>query len=314
MIIKEITSRGRSTGGALDYVLGPSRDGVSVHLNPRIIGGWRPDLADRDLQQIVDFLDLPVMFAGIENGPHVWHVAISTQRATDTTPADRPLDDATFTEIARDVMTRCGMDRARWAAVRHDEPGKEHCHLIATTAAANGKQLWPSWPHYKMRNVANEWESRLELQSSARAGEGRSARSPTRGEMEKAKRNGWPQTSREDVRDRAIQAAQDAQSPDDFAARMTKQGTPVVIRRDEQGRATGFKVRALDGIWFAGRHLDRDLKKLMGRLEALSRTVDNTRELQAQATRAAAERRDAERSAQIRRAYTLPEREMGMAR
>jgi len=313
MIITEKTSRGRSTSRVLNYVLGPGRGEDSAHLNPRVIGGWRNDLADKDVARLASLMDLPVMAAGMRDDPHVWHVVISLQRATDTTPADRPLDDATFTAIARDVVTRCKMDKTRWLLVRHDEPGKQHAHLVGTTAA-DGKPVYSSWPHYRMLDVAHEWENHLGLEPSPRAGEGKSGRSPSTGELEKAKQNGWSQTRRADVRERAIQASQDAQSPDDFAARMTRQGTPVVIRRNEQGHATGFKVRALDGTWFAGRHLDRDLKKLMHRMEALSRTIDNTRDLQAQATQAAAERRDAERNAQIRRAHTLPDQEMGMAR
>jgi hypothetical protein len=313
MIITEKTSRGRSTSRTLNYVLGPGRGEDSVHMDPRIVGGWRDDLADKDVARLTNLMDLPVMAAGMRDDPHVWHVVMSLQRATDTTPADRPLDDATFAAIARDVVTRCGMDKTRWLLVRHDEPGKQHAHLVGTTAA-NGKPVYPAWTHYRMLDVAHEWEHRLGLEPSPHAGEGKGGRSPSTGELEKAKQNGWPQTRRADVRERAIQASQTAQSPDDFAARMTRQGTPVVIRRDERGRATGFKVRALDGVWFKGSDLNRDLKKLMHRLEALSRTVDNTRELQAQATRATAERRDAERSTQIRRAYTLPDRETEMSR
>jgi hypothetical protein len=313
MIITEKTSRGRSTSRTLSYVLGPGRGEDSVHLNPRVIGGWRDDLADKDVVRLTNLLDLPVMAAGMRDDPHVWHVVISLQRATDTKLADRPLDDATFAAIARDVVIRCGLDKTRWLLARHDEPGKQHAHLVGTTAA-DGKPVYPAWTHYRMLDVTHEWENRLGLQPSPRAGEGKSGRNPSTGELEKARQNGWPQTRRADVRQRAIQASEDAQSPDDFAARMTRQGTPVVIRRDEQGRATGFKVRALDGVWFKGSHLDRDLKRLMGRLEALSRTVDNTRELQSQATRAAAQRREAERDAQLRRAYTLPDRESEMSR
>ena len=318
MIIKEITFRGRSTSGTLRYVLGPSRDPDSVHLNPRIIGGWRDDLADKDIDRLANLMDLPVMAAGMRNDPHVWHISISTQRATDTKPADRPLDDATFAAVARDVMIRCGMERIRWIVARHDEPGKEHAHIVGTTAA-DGKPAYSSWSHYRMHEVGREWGQRLGLQQHPRAGEGRTGLSLSRGEMEKAKRDGQRQTYREDLRERIIQASQDAQSPDDFAVRMTKQGTPVVIRRNEQGHATGFRVRALDGNWFAGRHLGRDhmgrdLKKLMHRLEALSRTVDSTRDLQAQATQASTQRRDAERSAQIRRAYTLPDRASELSR
>jgi len=310
MIIKEITHRGRSTSSTLNYVLGPATDRDTVHLNPRVIGGWRDDLAEKDVRQLTSLLDLPVMAAGMRNDPHVWHISISTQRATDAKPADRPLDDATFAAVARDVMVRCGMERIRWIVARHDEPGKEHAHIVATTAA-DGKPAYSSWSYYRMHEVAHEWEDRLGLQPSPAAGEGKTGLRLSRGEIEKAKRDGQPQTYREDLRGRAIQASQDAQSPDDFAARMTRQGTPAVVRRDDQGRATGFRVRALDGVWFKGSHLGRDhmgrdLKKLMHRLEALSRTVDNTRELQVRATQAAAERRDAERDAQIRRVYTLP--------
>jgi hypothetical protein len=132
--------------------------------------------------------------------------------------------------------------------------------------------------------------------------------------MEKAKRLGMSTTFREAARSEAVKAARDARTPDDFAREMGRRGVETHVRRDPKtGRATGFAVKALDGVWFKGSHLDRDLKKLMHRLEALSRTVDSTRELQVQATQAAAERRDAERSAQIRRAYTLPDRESEMS-
>jgi hypothetical protein len=314
MIVRQITPHGRSTSGLLSYVLGPAQDGVSEHLNPRIIDGWRPDLAEKTNGQVAKLMDAHVLLAGAQDVPHVWHVAISTQRATATKPADRPLDDATFAAIARDVVERCGMDKTRWLVARHDEPGKEHCHLVAALAA-DGKRVYPAWPHLKMRDAARDWEERLDLQRSPATGEGLQGRSPSRGEMEKAKRRGMSTTFREAARREAVKAARDVRTPDDFAREMQRRGVETSIRRDPKtGKATGFAVKALDGIWFKGSDLDRDLKRLMGRLEALSRTVDNTRDLQAQATHAAAERRDAERSAQIRRAYTLPEREMGMAR
>jgi hypothetical protein len=314
MITRQITPYGRNTAGLLSYVLGPARDGVSEHLDPRIIDGWRPDLAEKTGWQMAKLMDVPMILAGAESVPHVWHVIVSTQRAEGTTPADRPLDDATFAAIARDVVERCGMNKTRWLAARHDEPGKEHCHVVATLAA-NGKRVHPAWPQFKMRDVAREWEERLDLQRTPGAGEGRPERYPTRGEVAKARDRGMSTTFREAARHEAMKAARDARTPDDFAREMQRRGVETHVRRDPKtGRATGFAVRAMDGVWFKGSHLDRDLKKLMGRLEALSRTVDNTRELQAQATQAAAERRGAERDAQIRRAYTLPDRETEMAR
>jgi hypothetical protein len=206
------------------------------------------------------------------------------------------------------------MDKTRWLAARHDEPGKEHMHIVATLAA-NGMRVHPAWPQFKMRDVAREWEVRLDLQRTSVAGEGCPEREPSRGEKAKAASKGMSTTFREAARHEAVRAARDVRTPDDFAREMRRRGVETSIRRDSKtGKATGFAVKALDGSWFKGSHLDRDLKKLMGRLEALSRTVDSTRELQAQATQAAAERRDAERSAQIRRAYTLPDRESEMSR
>ena len=163
--------RGGQVGGLVRCLYGPGR--ANEHLNPRIVAGWRaPERLEpagspsggRDMRRLVRLLSEPAEAAGL--GPKdrpVYHLVVASAKADAGRGlgADPALPDEVWAQIATDLMDRTGLalqapagqparDGVRWVAVRHDLPGAEHVHIVATLATESGRRVSPRNDFYRL--------------------------------------------------------------------------------------------------------------------------------------------------------------------
>ncbi len=281
--------RGSDVSGLLRYLYGPGR--ANEHAAPRLVAGWddpavlepRVD-ADgrRDLRPLVSQLCQPVVLAGL--GPAerpVYHLVVAAAKADAARglEADRPLTDAEFGRVATDLMARTGLavdgrDSVRWVAVRHDTPGAEHVHVVATLATEAGRRVWPRNGFYRIGEGCRAAEQRLGLRGTAER-DRTAVKRPTRAESEKAARSGSETPVRVALRRQVRAAAGAADGVEGFFDRLRTAGVMVKERHSEQdGALTGYAV-ALPGrqdaaglpVFYGGGKLAADLTlpKLLAR-------------------------------------------------
>ncbi len=273
--------RGSDAAGLLRYLYGPGR--ANEHLRPRLVAGWDDPVvlepavrADGrpDLRRLADQLNAPLVAAGL--GPAdkgVYHLVIAAAKADEGRglAADRPLSDPEFSQISADLMERTGLaksgaDGVRWVAVRHDTPGAEHVHIVATLASESGRRVWPRNDFYRIGEGCRAAEDRYGLRRTAER-DRTAAKRPTRAETEKAARAGeqWP--ARVELRREVRAAAGGAEDVEGFFARLRDVGLLVKERRSElDGALTGYAV-AVPGradaagapVFYSGGKLAADL-------------------------------------------------------
>jgi hypothetical protein len=281
-VIASIKKSGSNTRGLLAYLYGPGRH--DVHHDPHIVADFAmlglPD-PGRDenatLTELARHLDEPVRLRNSEAGKrltdHVWHCPV---RAA---PEDRHLSDAEWAEIAERIVRATGIapegdDLAcRWIAVRHAD---DHIHILATTVREDGRR--PKL-HDSGKRVGKECRQ-IEKDYGLRQlnpGDGTATRRPTQGEMHKAERLGWEQTSREWLEDRIRAAIPHASSAEELLAYLEADGVEVKPRRLPSGDLQGYSVgrpgdlnKNGEQVYIAGGKIapDLSLPKLQALLEA----------------------------------------------
>jgi len=273
--------RGSDAAGLLRYLYGPGR--ANEHLRPRLVAGWDdPRLLEPavradgrpDLRLLADQLNAPLVAAGL--GPSdraVYHLVVAAAKADAGRglAADRPLTDAEFAQISTDLMVRTGLAQpggagVRWVAVRHDTPGAEHVHVVATLASESGRRVWPRNDFYRIGEGCRAAEQRYGLRATGER-DRTAAKRPTRAETEKAIRAGGQVPVRVALRREVRAAAGGAGSVEAFFARLRDVGLMVRERRSElDGALTGYAV-ALAGqanaggvpVFYSGGKLAADL-------------------------------------------------------
>jgi hypothetical protein len=161
--------------------------------------------------------------------------------------------------VSPNVMIRVG--RGGWR-IRHAD---DHIHIaVVLVRQDTGRRFWPYRDYPQLRETARELEQRLGLTVTA-AADGTAERAPTRGEREKAARQGRRPARAELVRAirRAAIAAHDVAS---FEAVLQAGGFRIEIRRAPSGDPLGYKVaRPADmtatgePIYYSGSKLAGDL-------------------------------------------------------
>ena len=121
-----------------------------------------------------------------------------------------------------------------WAAVGGGTPrGGPHPHRRGVGAPGHARRFWPHHDYPKLRAAARRIEQRLGLTVTA-APDGTAAPRPSRGEMEKAGREGRV-PARVELRRAAQQAAVAATDVDGFVAYLQEHGYRVGLRRAPSG-------------------------------------------------------------------------------
>ena len=277
MITKVV--HGWRVGGLVAYLMGPGR--AEEHRRPRVVASWDgrdtqwqpqssgPGEWDLELGPLIRALRAPAVAAGLtEDGGaegkrgYVWHCSARVAGG------DRVLSDGEWGEIARELLHGAGVAERddpggpRWVAIRHAD---DHIHIaVVLVRQDTGRRFWPYRDYPRLRETARELERRLGLTVTA-AADGTAERAPTRGEREKAARQGRRPARVELVRAirRAAIAAHDVAS---FEAALQEGGYRIEIRRGPSGDPLGYKVaRPADvtatgePIFYSGSKLAADL-------------------------------------------------------
>ncbi len=279
--------RGGQVGGLVRYLYGPGR--ANEHLNPRIVAGWRaPDRLEpavsesggRDVRRLVRLLSEPAEAAGLglKDRP-VYHLVVASAKADAGRGLgpDPALSDEVWAQIAADLMDRTGLaptnsagmpasEGVRWVAVRHDLPGAEHVHIVATLATESGRRVSPRNDFYRVGEGCRAAEQTYGLRTTG-ARDRTAAKRVSRAESEKASRAGWDVPVRVTLRREVRAAAGAAGSVEGFLGRLRDIGLVVKERHSElDGALTGYAV-ALAGqadaagglVFYSGGKLAADL-------------------------------------------------------
>jgi hypothetical protein len=130
------------------------------------------------------------MRASAEQGKrgYMWHCSARVAAT------DRVLSDAEWAGITRELLDGAGIAKQsdaggpRWMAVRHH--AEDHIHIAAVFVREDtSRRFWPHHDYVKLRSAARRIEQRLGLAVTA-APDGTAAPRPSRGENEKASREG----------------------------------------------------------------------------------------------------------------------------
>jgi hypothetical protein len=219
---------------------------------------------------LIAALHAPVVAAGLpirapaQQGKrgYVWHCSARVAGS------DRVLTDAEWAGIARELLDGAGIAKQgdaggpRWVAVRHAD---DHIHIAAVLVRQDtSRRFWPHHDYPKLRTAARGIEQRLDLTVTA-APDGTAAPRPSRGEMEKAGREGR-MPARVELRRAAQQAAVAASDIDGYVAYLHERGYRVELRRAPSGDLLGYKLArpgdttaAGEPVFYSGSKLAPDL-------------------------------------------------------
>ncbi len=155
-------------------------------------------------------------------------------------------------------MVRTGLAKpgsaggVRWIAVRHDVPGAEHVHIVATLATEAGRRITPRNDFYRIGEGCRAAEQTYGLRATGER-DRTAAKRASRAETEKATRAGWETPARVALRREVRAAAGGAQDVEGFFARLRDVGLLVKQRRSERdGALTGYAVALPDRTDAAG--------------------------------------------------------------
>lgn len=246
-MIAAIKPSGANTRGLLAYLYGPGTH--DEHLDPHLVAAFvtlgMPD-PGRDphatLTALARHLDEPVTLRNSEFGKpvtdHVWHCPV---RAA---PEDRYLSDAEWGQIAERIVQAAGIAPdgddlgCRWIAVRHAD---DHIHILATTVREDGGRPKLHDSGIRVGDACRQIEKDYGLRRLGK-GDRTAARRPTQGEIHKATRLGWEQTSREWLQARIRAAIPHATTAEELLAYLQADGVEVKPRRGPSGDLLGYSV------------------------------------------------------------------------
>ncbi|GAA2573862.1 hypothetical protein GCM10010210_56800 [Pseudonocardia hydrocarbonoxydans] len=253
MITKVV--HGWRPGGLIAYLMGPGR--AEEHRQPRVIASWDGlDAAwqpartgagswDLDLGPLVAALRAPAVAAGLpdrqdDSGTrgYVWHCSARLAAG------DRLLSDGEWAGITRELLDGAGVAARddpggpRWFAVRHAD---DHIHIaVVLVRQDTGRRFWPYRDYPRLRETARAIERRLGLTETATA-DGTAARSPSRGEIEKAARQGR-EPARVELARAVREAAVASSGAEEFIDALSAAGYLAELRRAPSGDPIGLKV------------------------------------------------------------------------
>lgn len=265
--------RGSDLPGLITYLLGPGR--ANEHENPRVVAAaemvdvrMSEELTREERIDLSDQVDWPSRVHGADvRDDHVYHLSLAAA------PGDRAISDAEWSEIAHRVMREMGVDDpalapARWVAIHHgvNDAEAQHVHVALNLVRDDGSHVGLWQDLVKLSHSVKQIEQDYGLTKIEARWKGTGVPAEVRGEMERAQREGWPETDRRYL-ERAVRAAAAVSSDEaEFVRRVSAEDVLIRPRLSEDGLAVvGYSV-AVDRagsdaapIWYSGSRLKRDL-------------------------------------------------------
>lgn len=253
--------RGNDVGGLLRYLYGPGR--ANEHANPHVVAAWDDGVVadcapgkDPRLKRLTALLEQPLAALDRRPSPSVWHCPLRTA------PGDRRLSDTEWADVAAEVLHQTGLaprgdaGGCRWVAVRHAD---DHIHLAVTLARQDGRRARTSHDYARLGAACRTVEERYGLVRTP-ARDRTAPKRPTRAEIEKAKRQGEKETTRQRLRREVRRASLASSDMSEFMACLASQGVLVRLRYSNTDRnvITGYSVtdaREHPPVWFGGSRL-----------------------------------------------------------
>ena len=276
-MISAVHVRGSRVGGLLRYLYGPGK--AEEHENPRLVAAWdgAGELADlepeltalgrRDFRKLTAALEEPVAAGERPPKKPVWHCSMRLAEED----RHRHFSDAMWGHIVREMLAGAGIVRSaddpglRWVAVRHND---DHVHIVATLVREDGRTDWLRNDYPRCVKSTYELSRRLNLNRQVAPADSTAHRRPHPVEVNKARRLGQPQTTRDQLRRKVRAAAAAAADEDEFFDRLRDAGVLVRQRHSTTGgeQITGYAVALPDGrtadgtpIFFSGGRLAPEL-------------------------------------------------------
>lgn len=274
MITKVVPEKGSRTRGLVEYLWGPGR--ANEHVQPRVVAAWDATFVRGESEPVMESfergllareMEAPLRMFDKEPGKHVYHVPVSIHAD------DGALTDEQWAEVAQRAADKLGFTETRdraavpWLAMRHGKSGdgNDHIHFVASLYRESGhvpviRGDWGIW-----REVREEFAARWNLRTGRERGAGMPGL--TQAEIQRAAREGEPETARSELARTVRAVATSARSESDFVHRLRRSGVLVRPRwaRGGQSQAQGYSVarRPEEGkkpVWFGATKLADDLR------------------------------------------------------
>lgn len=174
-MIGKILKRSDNFRARLNYALKDGKD-------PEIVGG---NMAGRDAGELAEeFMHTRRLNSKVARP--VMHIALSLA------PGER-LDSAQWSIATREYVRDLGLEDHQWVAIRHEDGGQDHVHLILDAIGPDGK-VWKNFgERARSAKACRRAEKAFGLQSGARLETRRSGIRYTKAEREMHRRTGkWP--------------------------------------------------------------------------------------------------------------------------
>jgi len=295
-VIAKIT-RGTSIGGLVRYLLGPGK--ANEHSGQRVVTGSGIEntpvgeqLSVSEVRELLHRIDALRADYGLPTGgkprvggavgpsqlpgfdgevegrdpPTVWHLSLTNAAG------DRMLTDEEWCRIAEGAMDTMGFTEAsgkapvRWVAIRHglSAGGHDHLHVAVSLVRGDGTKA-SVFRDYKTMSA---YAAKVEQEYGLSVVDGRkTAGLPglSRGEKEKAAREGAAEPPRTRLARVVREAAAATKDEAEFVRRLRQAGLSVRPRFAEGGQesvvgySVGLAVHDGRTVWFGGRSLASDL-------------------------------------------------------
>ena len=234
--MKAKISRGSGFRGLLDYLYGPGEDNHPDRAIPVVGAGNVLGTNPRELT--LDFAASRQIRPDIKK--LVWHCSLSL-------PSGERLPDEKWAEIARDFLTRMGLDpdARMWHCVRHTDQEHDHIHLVVSRVALDAS-VWHGKNDVRQAiQVTQDMEKDHKLCLTPGFDEGGEKKSLSKGEVGRYRRTGK-------VPDRVIlQKKIDVARKDcpDFSTFVTRLGKMKVqvLPNGKSGQVGGVSFRMVEG-------------------------------------------------------------------
>ncbi|MBU4119483.1 MAG: relaxase/mobilization nuclease domain-containing protein [Proteobacteria bacterium] len=234
--MKAKVSRGAGFRGLLDYIYGPGEDNhpgraVPVSGAGNVLGTDPRDLARQFAvsRQLRPDIKKPV-----------WHCSLSL-------PPGEKLSDERWAEIARDFLSRMGLDpdARMWHCARHIDTDHDHIHLVVSRVALDASSWGGGNDARQAIEVTQDMEKVHGLQLTPGSGEGGERKGLTKGEIGQFRRTGKV-PDRRNLQKRIDSARKDCPDFPTFVALLRKMQVQV-LPNGETGQVSGISFRLKGG-------------------------------------------------------------------